>query len=295
MERVDAAPAPPVNVLLVDDNPRNLLALDTVVRATDRRLVHAASGAAALKALLRDEFAVVLMDVQMPGMDGFETAALMRERERTRGTPIIFLTAASRSEAFVARGYAVGAVDYLVKPYDPEMLRQKVAVFVDLFRKTEQVQRQARIHAELLEERLARAEAERERVRLDAALLVVRTVAHDLNNALSPIVGGAELLRLDPGVSGHPSRSAYLAMIEHAAQDAAAKVGRLQAIVRLEEQPSVMGSERPVLDMDRSTVTSRATGADRTDRESHGCLSAVGLSAHALIPDDSVSPPPAPS
>jgi PAS domain S-box-containing protein len=101
----------------------------------------------------------------------------------------------------------------------------------------------------------AEREAERDRSRLDAALLVARTVAHEINNALSPISGGAELLRMDPEVAAHPSRSAYLTMIESAAQEVAAKVRRLQSIVRVEAQESVLGADQPVLDMERSTRT----------------------------------------
>src|SRR5687767_12164868 len=136
-------------------------------------LVHASSGAEALRRLLQDDFALILLDVHMPGMDGFETAQLIRERERSRDTPIIFLTAANRSEAFVSRGYAVGAVDYLLKPFDPVILRQKTAVFVDLFRKTEQIKRQAEERALLLEERVARAEAEAARDRLQQVIDVL--------------------------------------------------------------------------------------------------------------------------
>ncbi|MDP8923691.1 MAG: PAS domain S-box protein [Chloroflexota bacterium] len=144
----DPAGLGPVNILLVDDEPKNLTALTAVLEGEDRRLVFAYSGEEALRHLLHTDFAVILLDVHMPGIDGFETAELIRNREKTRDTPIIFLTAASRGETFVTRGYSLGAVDYIVKPFDPEALRSKVAVFVDLFRKTEQVKRQA---AELTE------------------------------------------------------------------------------------------------------------------------------------------------
>ncbi|CAA9232385.1 MAG: Two-component system sensor histidine kinase/response regulator hybrid [uncultured Chloroflexi bacterium] len=163
----------PAKILIVDDEPKNLLALEAVLDLDHLELVRATSGSEALKALLNHEFAAVLLDVQMPGMDGFETATLIRQRERTRDVPIIFLTAASRSEAFVSRGYSVGAVDYLVKPFDPVILRHKVAVFVDLFRKTEQVRRQAEERAQLLEERLARVEAEAARDRLQQVIDVL--------------------------------------------------------------------------------------------------------------------------
>ena len=132
-----------VNILLVDDQPGNLTALETILEDLGLNLVKATSGEAALRHLLKADFAVILLDVMMPGLDGFETAALIRERERTHNTPIIFLTAASKSEDLVFKGYSAGAVDYLFKPVQPEILRSKVAVFVDLFRKTEKVKRQA--------------------------------------------------------------------------------------------------------------------------------------------------------
>lgn len=143
MTLVGSGEPPPTSILLVDDEPKNLAALDAVLSQPDRILVFARSGEEALKHLLREEFAVVLLDVHMPGLDGFETAALIRGRERSRNTPIIFLTAADRGEAFIQRGYSLGAVDYIVKPFDPDILRSKVAVFVDLHRKTEQVKQQA--------------------------------------------------------------------------------------------------------------------------------------------------------
>jgi CheY-like chemotaxis protein len=116
-----ASPAP-VKILLVDDEPKNLTALETVLAADDRVLVRAGSGAEALRQVLHDDFAAVLLDVHMPVMDGFETAELIRGRERSRETPIIFLTAAISGDVFVAKGYSLGAVDYLIKPFDPDIL-----------------------------------------------------------------------------------------------------------------------------------------------------------------------------
>jgi len=119
-------------VLLVDDRSENLLALEAVLEPLACELVSVTSGAAALKELLNGEFAVVLLDVQMPGMDGFETAELIKSRERTRALPIIFVTAISKQSHHVFRGYTAGAVDYVFKPYDPGVLRAKVAVFLEL-------------------------------------------------------------------------------------------------------------------------------------------------------------------
>src|SRR3954471_19989548 len=126
----DARPA----VLLVDDRPENLVALEAVLAPLGCRMVTATSGAAALKRLLEDDFAVILLDVQMPELDGFETAEYIKRRERTKHIPIIFVTAISKEEHHVFRGYEAGAVDYVFKPYDPVVLRSKVAVFLDLFK-----------------------------------------------------------------------------------------------------------------------------------------------------------------
>jgi signal transduction histidine kinase/DNA-binding response OmpR family regulator len=133
----------PVSILLVDDHSENLLALEAMLEPLGQNLVRARSGSEALKALLRQDFAVILLDVQMPGMDGFETAELIRARERSADTPIIFLTAISTSDRHISRGYEVGAVDYLLKPIVPEILLSKVAVFVDMCRKTDKIERQA--------------------------------------------------------------------------------------------------------------------------------------------------------
>jgi PAS domain S-box-containing protein len=132
-----------VNVLLVDDEPANLLSLEAILQDPVLNLVKAQSGEEALRRLLVDDFAVVLLDVQMVGLDGFETAKLIRGREKSRHTPIIFLTAYEDNRLPVAEAYALGAVDYLVKPLIPVILKAKVAGFVELFQKTEQVRRQA--------------------------------------------------------------------------------------------------------------------------------------------------------
>src|SRR5665213_2876789 len=133
-----------VNILLVDDRPDKLLALEAVLEDLGQNLVRAGSGRQALRALLAGEFAVILLDVNMPGMDGLETASLIRQRRATRDTPIIFVTSFA-DELHVARGYSLGAVDYILAPVVPEVLRTKVAVFVDLYRKTREVRWQAEL------------------------------------------------------------------------------------------------------------------------------------------------------
>jgi CheY-like chemotaxis protein len=135
---------PRSKILLVDDRPDNLMALEAILASLDQELVSASSGEEALKRLLVDDFAVILLDVQMPGMDGFETAHRIKQRGRTRDTPIIFLTAIDREPHHAFRGYAVGAVDYIAKPFDPWLLRAKVSVFVELFEKNERLSELAR-------------------------------------------------------------------------------------------------------------------------------------------------------
>ena len=138
----DPASSDPVNILLVDDQPANLLALEAMLQGLGQNLIKAESGREALKWLLTHDFAVILLDVKMPEMDGFETAAMIRERDKSRDTPIIFLTAGDKGHTDAVRGYAVGAVDYLVKPVVPEIVRSKVAVFVELAKRTDQLRRQ---------------------------------------------------------------------------------------------------------------------------------------------------------
>lgn len=158
--------APAANILLVDDRPDKLLALTAILGELKQNLVKVRSGDEALRQLLKRDFAVILLDVNMPGLDGFETAALIRKRRRSEATPIIFISATNDTVNHVSRGYSLGAVDYILSPIVPEILRAKVAVFVDLFLKTEQVKRQAEEHAQLLQEQAARARAEEERGRM---------------------------------------------------------------------------------------------------------------------------------
>ena len=222
---------PPVDILLVDDHEENLLAIEAILVEPSYNLVRAASGRAALKEVLRRDFALILLDVAMPDLDGYETAELIRSRARSRQTPIIFLTANYRSDAQVFRGYAVGAVDYLFKPFSPDILKSKVSVFVELYLKREALKRQTqallRAHDEL-EERVRartrelaganaslRAEVE-ERKRIEAERLVLleserraraqaeavnrlkdeflATLSHELRTPLNAILGWSHLL-----------------------------------------------------------------------------------------------------
>jgi signal transduction histidine kinase len=235
-------PAPPeaserVKILLVDDQPENLLSAEAVLESLGQEVILADSGREALRHLLDHDFACILLDIMMPEMDGFETAALIRQRERSRLTPIIFLTALGRSEAHVLRGYGLGAVDYMSKPFVPEVLRSKVGVFVELHRKSALLARQSslleRRNAELQEaiQRSWRAEEEIKALnrhlerRLDEINAVNReleafsySVSHDLRGPLSRIAGFSKaLLELHAGQLDEQGR-AYLARIDNSAR-----------------------------------------------------------------------------
>ncbi len=147
------------NVLLVDDRPENLLALEGILEPLGQNLLYAQSGEDALRQLLLHDVAVILLDVQMPELDGFETASLIKQRERTKHIPIIFVTAISKDEQQVFRGYSAGAVDYVFKPFNPDVLRSKVSVFIELHEKSEELQRQAEL---LKEQELAELRRESE-------------------------------------------------------------------------------------------------------------------------------------
>ncbi|MFE3650952.1 two-component system response regulator [Streptomyces sp. NPDC057579] len=138
-------PPPPdtAPILIVDDMEENLVALEAVLSSLTPKVVRARSGEEALKAMLREEFAVVLIDVLMPGMNGFETAANIKGLDQTKDVPIILLTGASVDPNYAYRGYTVGAADFLIKPFDPWLLRTKVNVFLDLYRKNHQLSSQA--------------------------------------------------------------------------------------------------------------------------------------------------------
>jgi CheY-like chemotaxis protein/serine phosphatase RsbU (regulator of sigma subunit)/anti-sigma regulatory factor (Ser/Thr protein kinase) len=165
-------PAAPASILVVDDRPENLRAVEAVLEPLACRIVTANSGREALKLLLDEQFAVILLDVQMPDMDGFETASYIRDHHRTRTIPIIFLSAISTSSEHVFRGYEAGAVDYIVKPMDPVVIRSKVRVFVELYQRGEEIRRQADALRERDRER-ARRDAERRRHRRASLLAAV--------------------------------------------------------------------------------------------------------------------------
>ena len=181
-------------VLLVDDQVENLIALEAVLEPLGQTLVRAGSGHEALGHLLRDEFALILMDVQMPGLDGFETAAYIKRREKTRHIPIIFLTAISKELHHVFRGYSAGAVDYVLKPFDPLVLRSKVAVFIDLYEKERALRESER-----------RFRTAFEHAPIGVALMTLEGRFIDVNRALARMLGRSQpaTLEQDPAALVH--------------------------------------------------------------------------------------------
>ena len=164
-------------ILLVDDEPKSLFALQELLSTLGQNLMVAQSGEEALRLALKNDFAVILLDVRMPGIDGFETARLIRARDRSKSTPIIFLTAAADEMTSMFRGYEVGAVDYLMKPVVPEVLKSKVAVFVELFRKSERLRES--------EDKLRRLAAHLISVREEERAHIAREIHDELGQVLT--------------------------------------------------------------------------------------------------------------
>ncbi len=200
-EQSDASSAP-ADILVVDDDERNLAAIEVALGELGRHLVKARSGPEALRQLLERDFALILLDIQMPGMDGFETAQLIRQRERSQHVPIIFVTAYSREDREIIHGYNLGAVDFLFKPIVPEVLRAKASVFVELQERTREVRRQGerlrqmerKEHERTLAAERQRWEAEALREESDRKDQFIALLAHELRNPLAPLVTGLELM-----------------------------------------------------------------------------------------------------
>ncbi|HEY4233180.1 MAG TPA: response regulator [Lacipirellulaceae bacterium] len=196
-----------VNILVVDDVPEKALAIEATLSDLGQNIVKAGSGREALRCLLKDDFAVILLDVNMPEMDGFETAALIRQRKRSELTPIIFVTAFN-DDSHVAKGYSLGAVDFISAPAEPDVLRTKVGVFVDLYQKTETIRQQAAHRVQLAREQSARQAAEkamrRSALLAEASRLVSRSLDFDetlatLCEAVVPALADAcQLVLHDP-------------------------------------------------------------------------------------------------
>lgn len=195
-----------VKILIVDDIPENLLALEAVLESMNYQLISVKSGEEALRCLLKDDFAVILLDVQMPGIDGFETARIIRSRQKSKYTPIIFITAVHQDSENVHKGYSLGAIDYIFKPIDPESLKFKIAGFVHLYQYREQLeqiveQRTKDLIASnhrLLKEIEERQQIENQMARLDRLNIVgemAAGISHEVRNPMTTVRGFLQVLR----------------------------------------------------------------------------------------------------
>ena len=261
-----AGDTPPAKILVVDDHPGNRLAVDAVLEPLGLELVMASSGEEALRRLLEHDFALVLLDVHMEGMDGLETAKLIKQTKRTRHTPIIFLTAVSRDADHIFRGYQHGAVDYLVKPLDPDALRAKVSVFVDLHTQSERIKHQATLLAENArlyeQERRARAEAE---AAMRAREQVLAAVSHDLRGPLASIMIGASMLAdAMPTTPETASYAKHAAAIQRASEQMSQLLNDLLDVSRIEAgYLSLDRATHPSADLLRAAVEMFQPQADR--------------------------------
>ena len=262
------ADSPLPRVLMVDDRPDNLLALEAVLEPLDAQLVRAGSGEEALRSLLAGDFAVIILDVQMPGMDGFETARLIKARDRTRNVPIIFLTAISGEAEHHIQGYRSGAVDYVYKPFSPEALRAKVAVFLELWGQGNQLDRQrAAIADQLREVERLNGELERSNAALER---LASSAAAEIQQPLDNVAGLLDLLVARHGeVLGEEARL-LITRTEANVARARARVGTLLEYARASSD----GFQLEPLHLD--DVVDEAAGARAGELEGAGVRVVTG-------------------
>jgi two-component system, sensor histidine kinase and response regulator len=228
MKKKIGAPESAVSILLVDDDPAKRFALKTILAPLGENVIEAASGADALRQLLRQEFAVVLLDVRMPIMDGFDTAQLIRQRPRSELTPIIFVTALDQADTDMGRGYDLGAVDFVFAPVVPAIMRAKVSVFVELYRAQQELRRYRNQLEELVEERTTALTAiNRE---LEAFSY---SVSHDLRAPLLAFDGLSQALLDDYGDRLDERGKDYLQRMRRASQRMGAVFDGLQSLFRV--------------------------------------------------------------
>jgi len=235
----DLRQQPSASILIVDDVPANLMAMEAVLQPLGQRVISARSGAPALRALLDEEFAVILLDVTMPGMDGFETAEMIRDRNKTRGVPIIFLTAMHGNEQFISRAYERGAVDYLIKPFDPDILRAKVSVFVELFLMRERVKDLAAVAASQRESEAARTRLFDMLMQLPMAMAATSGPEHVIelaNPSFSELAGRRELI-------GRPIRDVFDTLISSEPPELDEVFRSGQAITKQQRRISIVGDD----------------------------------------------------
>ena len=251
-ETAEKAPATQATILVVDDKQSNTLALQALLEPLGEQIVLASSGREALRYLLRNEVAVILMDVQMPEMDGYETASLIRERPCTRYTPIIFITAINTDEQHAFQGYSVGAVDYITKPFNPNTLLSKVGVFVELFQKEKQLREQteklhrAEMDALELKQRERERELEQEKIRAVNRLLEEKvrertaeleafcySVSHDLRAPLRGIHASTSILAQELGSDVNEERRKALERVKQSAKKMDELISALLSLSRI--------------------------------------------------------------
>jgi signal transduction histidine kinase len=269
----------PIDILLVDDEPRNLDALEAILADPSYRLLRAQDADAALRALLDNDVAAIVLDIKMPGVSGFELAKMIKDTRRFRETPIVFLTAYMVEEVDVITGYGAGGVDYLTKPVNPEILRHKVAVFADLFRKTRAL---AELNANL-ESRVAErtAELERSETALRAAAEqkdeFLAVLAHELRNPLAPLRTGLDtLLRRQP-MGSERTLAMMNRQLDHMVRliDDLLDISRIsRGLLELKKEPVGLS------DLLRSTVDSARAMFERR-RHDLSLVAEEGIAAHA--------------
>src|SRR6266576_3196680 len=214
----------PVNILLVDDKPENLTVLESILEGADYRLTKAQSAQEALVALFATDFALIVLDVRMPETSGFELAKIIKERKRTRDVPIVFVTAHYSEDEHILSGYSAGAVDYMTKPVNPAVLKSKVAVFAELYRKTKALNEANRVLHSRNQELLA---ANKE---LEAFSY---TVSHDLRAPLRHVSGFAQALREHAEANLDDKARRYLTMVQDAAREMGELIDHLLAFSRM--------------------------------------------------------------
>jgi signal transduction histidine kinase len=236
-----------INILVVDDVPQNLIAIEALLARPGIALLKAASGAEALELLLVHEVALALVDVQMPNMDGFELAELIRGSERTRSIPLIFLTAASREPSYSFRGYEAGAVDFLHKPIDPKALTSKVNVFVELYQQKKQLSQQL--------DELRRA--------LHMNEMFMAVLGHDLRTPLSVVMNGAMLL---PMMTDHPKVAVTAQRIQSSARRMTSMVDQLLDLARIRSgEMQLKAAPQDIVQLCR-TIADEFTAPERASR-----------------------------